>query len=201
MINCYLDCETTGINPYLHEVIEAYFSFFENDKPIFNHHFKSQVDNWSYEAEQIHKINYQTMLTYKQKKDAWNDLIKIMPKKFSISIYVNPNTQLGNVLFDKAIIQNELMLHLDQYHISKIPFKPESINNVYDKAKKAFKLGLFAPHKKENRFSFSQENVYRGLFNEDYNAHNCVDDVNALIRIDKKLDKLLNSDNSILTLV
>jgi hypothetical protein len=203
MINIFLDCETTGINPMCDEVIEMYCACYKGNLKVDEYYFKSQVNNWSYEAEEIHKINYHKMLTYPSKKDAWNSFLKWLPTEFNISIYVNPNTQLGNVLFDKAIVQNEVMLHLDEYHYCNIPFKPANVFNVYEKAKKAFKLGLFAPRKNKNRFSFSQENVYKGLFNDKYNAHNCVDDVNALIRIDNKLDDLMrkNVDNGILSLV
>jgi len=196
MINIFLDAETTGINPYCSEVIEACFKSYENGVFVDEHYFKSQVNNWSYEAELIHKINYHKMLTYQPKKKAWNSLINWLPSEFDITIYVNPNTQLGNVLFDKALIENEIMLHLDEYHTANIPFKPKNTFNVYDKAKKAFKLGLFTPNKKENRFSFTQENVYYGLFDKKYNAHNCVDDVDALIRINDELDKLLNQGSN-----
>ena len=193
MINIYLDCETTGINPYYNEVIEAYF--YIDDET--NYHLKVKPDNWSYEAEQIHKISYAQSSTYPDKKTAYRELLKWLPKDFRFLTWVNKNTELGHLNFDVAILWNELnLLGMPNYHLENV-YKMKPPISILDIAKKTANDGLFQPLKgKSGRVSYSQANVYKALFNESYNAHDAKEDVLALVRIHKELLRLSNENKS-----
>jgi DNA polymerase III epsilon subunit-like protein len=184
-----LDCETTGINPYYNEVIEAYF--YIDDKT--NYHLKVKPDNWSYEAEQIHKISYAQASTYPDKKTAYRELLKWLPKDFRFLTWVNRHTELGTINYDYAIIWNELnLLGMPNYHLENV-YKMKPPISILDLARKAANDGLFTPVKgSSGRVSYSQENTYKALFNESYDAHDAKEDVLALVRIHKELVRLSN---------
>lgn len=194
----FLDCETTGVNPLTSEIIEAYFALQDYKGDIIDsYHYKAKVNKWCDQAAEIHKIPYSTMISYPDKEKAIDDLLAWLPNEFDITIYVNPNTELGKVYFDKAILENEVMLTKDIMFSGSMPFKIHKIYNVYELAKEAWKKNAFTPIKSDKgRASFSQENVYKALFNETYKAHNCVDDVNALIRIYQKLENVSSKSKS-----
>lgn len=196
MINIYLDCETTGINPMYHEIIEAYFYINED----INYHLKARPDNWCEQAEQIHKISYAQASTYSDKKTAYRELLKWLPKDFRFITYVNKNTELGHINFDVAILVNELnILGTPNYYLENT-YKMKPAISVLDIARKCANNGLFQPLKgASGRVSYSQSNVYKALFNDNYNAHNCVDDVKALVRIHKELVRLSNETRDLFT--
>ena len=75
MYDVYVDFETTGLNCYMHEIIEGYFSVHDNGKEITNYHLKSQVDVWNHDAEIIHQIPYVRTLTYPDKRTAFRDFL------------------------------------------------------------------------------------------------------------------------------
>jgi DNA polymerase III epsilon subunit-like protein len=195
MIDIALDCETTGINPYYSEVIEAYFYIDDNNA----FHLKARPDNWCYEAEQIHKISYAQASTYPDKKTAYRELLQWLPKDFRFISYVNKNTELGTINFDVACIWNELnLLGMPQYHLENV-YKMKPPISILDLARKAANNGLYQPLKgKSGRVSYSQENTYKALFNEKYNAHDAKEDVLALVRIHKELVRLNNENQSLL---
>jgi len=186
----FCDVETTGINPMSDEVITGYFALYDdNDKLLDEYELKSQVNTWSIEAEAIHKIREIDMKGFPKKGEAWNRFLAWIPRlNFTLFCYANPNTQLGTITFDKAIIQNEIMLHLEEYKLERIPFTP-AVSNVYNLVRSSEKNGKFTAwiNPETNRKSFSQPNVYKALFNETYNAHNEKDDVMAMKRIYDRL--------------
>lgn len=193
---CYLDCETTGINPYYSEVIEAYFEIHIDGQHVDDYYLKVKPDTWSYEAEEIHKIPQMQANLYPDKKEAYRDLLTWLSKHkgFRFVSYANKNTELGHLNFDVAILTNELnLLGTPNYYLeNKLNMKPN--RSVHTKAKEAYNKNLFTPIKNNGRISFKQELVYKALFNESYNAHSCLDDVKALIRIDKELERLKNEN-------
>ena len=195
MINIFCDAETTGLNCYCDEIIEMYFHI-NND---INYHYKARPLEWSYEAEQIHGITYGEANLYPDKSIAIKNLINWFSNigSFRLITYANKNTELGIINFDVACLWNEInLLGYPQYFLENKLGMKEPLS-VHDTAKYCAKNGYFTPIRgKSGRQSFSQENVYLSLFDEKYNAHNCVDDTKALVKIYNKLLKLNNESNS-----
>jgi hypothetical protein len=205
MINVYLDCETTGLNPYCSEVIEAFFYIDESN----SFHLKCKPLEWSDEAAIIHKIPYSVAMSYPEKKDAFRGLLNWLPKDFRFLSWVNKNTMLGHINFDLAIIVNELnLLGCKNYYLEN-EYNMKPAISVLDLAKKAAFNRLFTPifgkdayrlgitdrieSKTSNRQSFSQGSVYYALFGElPPNAHDAKDDVLNLVKIRTELLRLSN---------
>ena len=191
MFDIFFDCESNGLNPYTSEVIEGFFIQYEGEKIIDTYHLKSQVNEWSYEAEEIHKITYSKMKTYPKKHEAFRRLLAWLPRDFRFITYVNKNTVLGTINFDVAILLNELDLLGYGFYYLKNNFQMKDPISVHPLAKEVLKGRI----KK-----FSQSNVYQHLFNETYDAHDAKADTHALARIYFKLIELSHEDNDILRL-
>ena len=185
-MKCFFDCETTSKEIYQAEIIEAYF-LLENGE---SYHFKSQVDKWSYEAEAIHKIPEQTMLTYPSKKQAYRDLLKWIGQ-FNITeliCFANPNTMYGFMHYDVAIIKVQLD-ELAGTHTLFHKYFCSTVTSVHTMARIAAQKRIFTPIRKKSETgkliqSLTQENVYLALFGEKFdNAHNCISDTNAMVKI------------------
>ena len=182
----YFDLETTGINPYTNEIITGYFEHLIDGEFVDSFLLQSQVNQWCSDAEKIHGISCDEMNQYQKKGDALDSLVEFLSgvSPFDACLFANPNTPLGFMYFDVATLQMELMNHLGVDRLEWQPFKPQNIINVYQLAKDGAKRGYFTPIKSsKGRVSYSQENIYAAIFNEKYNAHNCVDDVKAMQRI------------------
>lgn len=193
MIDIYLDTETTGIDPYNSEIIEAYFELYQEGVKVDSYYLKTQVDNWSQEAAEIHGIKENDMISYPKKLQAYTKLLTWLPTNFRFITYANKKTFYGCINFDVALLMNELDLLGYSTHYMHANYKIQNALSVHDLVKDMKKkIGI--------KGSLSQSNVYDHLFNEAYNAHNAQDDVHALVRIHKKLIELSNDDNSILTL-
>ena len=189
----YFDCETTGISVYNSEIITAYF--LREDGEFYN--FKSQVNNWSHDAEEIHKIPEYEMHTYPCKQYAYENLAKWLCANIEFVVYANPNTKDGFMYFDTALLKMELMNVFNIDHEASLPIKFSTFS-VHTLAKECAKLGLFSPIKKENnRDSFRQTDVYFALFGEKYNAHDAEADVIAMKRIYDTLLELKLENKSI----
>jgi len=200
MINVYLDCETTGINPYCSEIIEAFF--YINEENSF--HLKCKPDTWSLEAEKVHKIPEYKAMTYPSKKDAFRELLKWLPKDFRFVTYANMNTELGRINFDVGILVNELnLVGCPNYYLENTYNMKPSIS-VHSLAALASRKRLFSPIRKRSETgkmiqSLSQENVYKALFGVKYeNSHNAESDVMAMIKIYNELTMLITSENMLI---
>ena len=193
IIKIAFDIETTGINPYMCEIITAYFVNLETGE---TYDFNSQVLNWSEEAEEIHGISKQEMHKFDEKAYAWEKLLDWLPKKFEAVIYANPQTELGYLHFDVAALKMGIMDHLGINHECKLPCKITSYS-IHTLAKQCAQLNLFRPIRdtNTNRQQFSQEKVYAALFNKGYDAHNAKADVHAMLQIYQELNKLLENKN------
>ena len=189
MIDIFYDSETTGINPYCSEIIEAYFKIDENN----DYYLKAKVDKWSIEAEEIHKIPEFKAMQYHDKKTAYRNFLNWLPESFRFITYANMNTELGFINFDVAILENELNLLGCPNYFLKNKYKMKQNISVHTMAKEAVKNGLFKPVKRKSKTgrmipSYKQEDVYYALFGERYNnAHDAKVDVIALERIYKYL--------------
>jgi hypothetical protein len=187
----FFDVESTGIDVYSSEIITGYFLCEDGS----DYNFQSQVNNWSYEAELVHKITYDEHLAYPAKSAAFDRLLdwlySLGADTFELVIYTNPNTMQGHINFDRAILEMELMnyLNLNSYH--SLPFKFKSFS-VYTLAKECAKLGYFTPIRgASGRESFTQVNVYKALFDGlEYDAHCAFDDVISMKKIYDKLTYL-----------
>jgi len=176
----YFDCETTSTDIFKAEIIEGFFL----DNLGNEYHMKSQVDNWSDEAQKIHKIPQALMQSYPEKHKAhvkaYNWLEKYQ-EDYTWVCYSNPKTIYGHINYDRGVLINSF-LEMD------IDFKIDKIISCYEIAVEAAKRGLYSPIKgKKGRVSYSQENVYKALFNDTYDAHNAKEDVLAMKRIFEKL--------------
>ena len=192
------DVETTGTNVYCSEVITGYFELYDEKFNFLDcYDLRSQVLSWSEEAEEIHGISEMEMLSYPTKAEAWGKFNSWIPKSFSFMCFANPNTELGNVIFDKAVIQNELQLFSGEYYLWKNPFMPKEVINVYSMAREAEAKGLFKALMGKKRKSFRQTDIYRALFGGEYKAHVAQDDVRAMVKIYHELKRLLEQEDRI----
>jgi len=200
LINIFYDAETTGINPYCSEIIEAFF-YISKDNFF---HLKCRPDDWSYEAEEIHKIPEHVAMCYPEKKEAFRDLLKWLPNNFRFVTYANKNTELGHINFDVAILVNELsLLGCRNYHLENVyNMKPNL--SVHTLAAECARKRLFTPIKKRSKTgkmiqSLTQENVYKALFGVNYDgAHDARKDVMALIDIHNKLTMLISGETMLI---
>jgi DNA polymerase III alpha subunit (gram-positive type) len=191
MLKIYFDCETTGLNPYADEIITAYFEVHKNGIVVDSYNFKSQTNNWSDEAQEIHKITYEQMRSHPPKKEAFRNLLGWMPNNFSFVTFVNKNTMFGTLNFDVVILENELNLLGCERDFLTRKHNAKNHVTIHTLARECAKQNLFQPIMSDkNRPSFSQENVYMALFGEKYNSHNAKEDVKALVRIHKRLIQL-----------
>ena len=208
MIQIFADFEATDKNPYTGEIIAGYFESVGGK----SYEFFSQVKKWNDEAEKIHKITEFEAMMYLDKKTAYNNLLKWLPKEFELICYANYNSQLGYMLYDVVILQLNLMDHLNLNRMEYLPIKIKG-KSVHSMAKEAhrrglidlisngaaFDLGVLTDAKKyqgSNRVSYRQITVHYSLFGEFYDAHDAKADVKAMIRIYKLLDDLLITGKS-----
>lgn len=194
----FMDLETTSTDIFQAEIIEGFFL----DNLGKEYHMKSQVNTWNDESQKVHKISQAQMQSYPEKLKAHQDCYEFIKnyKDHLWICYANPKTKYGHIYYDKGVLINSL-LECD------IDFKIDNILSVYDLVKEAYNLGLFEPIKgNKGRKSFSQENVYRAMFAEEYDAHNAREDVLAMKRIYDKITHALTynypiTDRSKLTLI
>lgn len=193
MLDIYLDTETTGTDVYNSEIIEAYFEVYDNGEKIDHYYLRSSVLKWSNEAQEIHGISEKQAMSYDNKSQAYFKLLRWLPSNFKFITYANKNYFGETINFDVAILMNELDLQGYSSFYFNANYKPGKHISVHDLAKKLKnRIGIVG--------NLSQENVYKHLFGGEYNAHNAVDDVQALVKIHKKLLELDHDDQSILTL-
>lgn len=192
-LDIYLDTETTGIDVYNDEIIQAYFEVYNQGELVDTYELLSSVRKWSFEAEAVHGISQRKAMSYPSKNRAYFSFLRWLPTNFRFITYANKNTIHGCINFDVAMLQNELDLQgYSMYYLQhNYLMKPAlSVHDIVKRLKK--KIGI--------KGSLSQENVYKHLFDDEYNAHNAVDDVKALVRIHRRLIELEHEDQSILTL-
>ena len=191
----YFDCETTGLNPYCSELITAFF-YIDDDNTF---ELKARPLDWSYEAQQIHKISLEDAMNFPEKKHSYRELLKWLPKNFRFITFVNKNTELGIINFDVALLVNELnLLGTPNYWLENTLGMKQPIS-VHTIARQLGSKGNFRPYvnPETNRASYSQVNVYKALFGETYNAHDAKEDVMALVRIHKELLRLKDENKTI----
>jgi len=192
MNKLFFDLESNSLNPYAAEIITGSFKLVDDDlNMIDSYYFESQISKWCEESAVIHKISKSEMLTYPDKRKALDGLCSWLSKlgKYEAVVFANPNNELGRIHYDCALIQMELMNHLHVDRLEMQPFKPQNIVSVHTMAKECEKAGLFEAYRKPetNRKSFTQVNVFKALFDDVYDAHDAVADVNAMGMIYKEL--------------
>lgn len=200
MFTIYCDFETTGLNPYMSEIIEGYFEVYLNDKMIDFYEFKSQVDIWSDDAAAIHKIDYVKTLSYPIKTTAFRNLLEWLSnyKEFTFITYTNKNTEFGHLNYDVAILENELMLLGCPPYYLKNKYRMMQNYSVHSLARQCVNSKLFMPIRGESgRASLTQENVYKALFSDIYDSHNAKEDVKALVRIHRELVRLQDENQNL----
>jgi hypothetical protein len=194
-MKCFFDIESTALSVYEAEIIEAYFLLDNGDE----YFFKSRVDNWSYEAEEIHKIKEATMLSYPSKKQAYRDLLTWI-SGYDIDEFVcfaNPNTMHGFIHYDMGVIKVQLD-ELAGTHTAFYKYFNDNVTSVHTMARKAAQKRYFTPIKRKSETgryvqSLTQENIYLALYGEKYeNAHSAKVDVKAMVRIYYTLIQLEN---------
>lgn len=190
------DLETNSRDAFEAEIIDGAFAITDADFNIIDtYRMLSQVDNWSDEAEQIHKIKYKDMLLYPSKYKAYEDLFKWLSnhKPYTVCCYSNPNS-FGNYFhYDLAVIKMQMNI-LFNSHVLYYMYFSDKPYSPYLEIKKLVKNKnlTIAPH--ETLTQYSLENVYLNLFDEKYNAHKSVDDVVALLKVCKYLNTIDSND-------
>lgn len=201
-MKCFFDIETNSKEIYEAEIIEAYF-LLESGEEYF---FQSQIDNWSFEAQEIHKIEQKTMLCYPPKKDAFRSLLKWI-SQFNITEFIcfaNPNTMQGFMHFDLAVIKVQLD-QLSSNHTLFYKYFNDNVTSVHTMARTAARDRLFTPVKKLSPTGkivqqLNQSAVYFALFNKYFdNAHSAKDDTLAMIEIYNELLRLQNETRDFFT--
>ena len=196
-MKCSFDIETNSKDVYEAEIIEAYF-LLDNGE---DYHFKSKVDNWSIQAENIHHIKESTMLAYPDKKQAYRDLLEWIGQ-FDIEEFIcfaNPNTMHGFMHFDIAVIKMQLF-NLAGTHTLFYKYFNDNVLSVHTMAREAARDGLFTPIKRKSETgrmvqSLTQENVFKALFGKSYsNAHTAYIDVKSMLQILRELVQLRNEN-------
>jgi hypothetical protein len=197
---CYLDIETNSREIYEAEIIEAFF-LLENGA---EYHFKSQIDNWSFEAQGIHKIEQQTMLSYPSKKEAYRSLL-IWIGQFDITEFIcfaNPNTVNGFMHYDLAVIKVQLE-QIAETHTLFYKYFNDNVTSVHTLARAAAREHLFIPIRKRSETGkmvqqLNQSDTYYALFNKRFdNAHSAKSDTMAMIEIYKELLRLKNANRDL----
>lgn len=191
----WFDIESNSKSAYSAEPIEMYFLREDG----VSYHFKSKIDKWSYEAEEIHGISKAEMLMHPDKKDAFGALISWLPDTFELICFANPQTELGFLLYDVVVFKYSIMNHLNLARDIHLPFEITS-SSVHSLAKQCAKECLFDPYRKPetNRVSFTQDNVYLALFGQmPFGSHRAKSDVENMKRIYSRLIELKESGKSI----
>ena len=106
----YLDIESTNLNVYLAEIIEANFQEYTDGVKTREYDYRARVDFWSDSAEQIHKIKEYETIGYDAKREALDKLVAWLPDEFTFLTFCNKNTELGVINYDVACLENELNL-------------------------------------------------------------------------------------------
>jgi len=198
-MKCLFDIETNSKCIYDAEIIEAYFLLEDGS----DYHFKSRVDNWSIEAEMIHKIPYSIASTYPDKKQAYRDLLTWVKSKNITDwiCFANTNTEYGFMHFDMAVIKVQLD-QISENHTLFYKYFSDNITSVHTLARQAARENLFQPLKKKSSTGkmiqqLNQMSVYQALFNKKFeNDHNCVNDTNAMVKIYNRLIQLFDENKS-----
>ena len=188
---CTFDIESTGVEAMCCEMITAYFHCTEFE----NYDFKSQVSNWSYEAQEIHKITEMEMLTYAPKSAAIGALyvyLDSLPKDTLYVCYCNTN-QMGEFFhYDKAVI-------VMAFEFAGYKFDMSNIVSAHSMAKEAYKRNLFKPQKRlsatgKTMNDFTQSGVFEALFNYKPDVvHEAKSDVLHLCKIYNELEDILRT--------
>lgn len=200
-----LDCETNSKNPFDAEIIEAYFYVCDKNFTVIDNYFmQSKVDNWSESAAEVHGIEYSTMMQYPDKLTAYNNLFNWLDKHKNLTpvIYSNPRTFIEEIKmacymhYDLAVIKMQMNIlygnHTKYYkYFNDEPYSP------YLEIKKLYKDNVINIAKHKKLAQFSMENVYYNLFNEKYDAHNCINDVIAMLRICKEIARIKYANQSL----
>jgi len=188
---CLFDIESTGVEALSCEIITAYFKCTEFD----DYDYKSQVERWSYEAEEVHKISEIEMMSYPPKMVALTALhqyLSSLPKDTLFVCFANTN-QMGEYYhFDKAAIEN-------QFRLNGFKFDMSNILSAHTMAKEAHKRGLFKPNKRISKKGklmndFSQSGVFEALFGYKPDVvHEAKSDVLHLCKIYNELEEVLRT--------
>lgn len=187
----FYDFETNDTDVFKAEILTGYFL----DSYGNEYNMKSQVYVWSDDAEKIHGISYGKMKTFPRKFTAHLDLydwLEPYENTHTFISYSNPNTIYGTISYDRGVLINSMLEVLGQdykvdYHIS-----------VYALVREAKKRGLFTPIRGDKgRASYSQPNVYKAIFNKEYDAHNAKADVLAMKEIYDKVTYALTHNTPI----
>ena len=191
------DLETNSKDVYDAEIIDGAFCVTDSQFNIINtHRMLSQVDKWSNESEQVHGIRYADTLAYPTKQEAYNELFKFLSKHkpYRVCCYSNPNNFSSYFHFDTAVIKMQMNILYGNHTLYYMYFS-DKIYSPYLEIKELHKNKVLtiAPH--STLTQFSMENVYLNMFNQRYNAHKSVDDVDALLRICKEINKLKANGN------
>jgi DNA polymerase III epsilon subunit-like protein len=196
MIKIVADFEANSKNALHAEILSGYFINLDTGE---TYDFRSQINNWSDEAEEIHGITENEMYTYPAKDYAFDQLLKWLPNEFEMIVYANANSEIGYQLYDVTLLRMNLLDHLNLDRIEHLPVNIHGYS-VHTLAKQLDKAELISVNRNPttNRKSFTQLNVFMSLFcGEVYDAHNAEADTTALCRLYKKLVDIKESGKSV----
>lgn len=190
----FYDIESTSKDAAIAEVIEAYFELVDSKKTIIDtYHFKSRVNKWSDEAAEVHGITYYEMSQYPKKEKAYDDLFEWLDQykgTYTPVLFANTNNYGEHYAYDNAVFKMQI-LELFGSHTLFYEYFSDDYENVWEMAHDAHRKNIFIVHKSKTLTQFSQENVYKNLFNGSYKAHRASDDVKAMTKIYYELQQRL----------
>ena len=163
----FFDFETTSLNPHEAEIIEGYFEK-ENGESL---HIKAKPEIWSDDAALIHRISKELADTYPPIQSELRRLCQWLPKEFSFVCFANVNTPFGCLHYDLACLRMAFY-RIDHYFWFEMNYSYDVIS-VHTIAKQILRGQLI---------NYSQKKI-ADHFGIEYDAHNCVSDVKAMIKI------------------
>lgn len=113
----FADIETTGIDPYLDEIITAYFVITDCDLNIRNKYgIKIKPTKWSEDAERINGISKETASNFGSIQDGIREIEQKTPRddKNVFICHANTSSNRGFVTFDYAFLKY-LFFSQDKY--------------------------------------------------------------------------------------
>lgn len=193
---CFYDFETTSINPFLAEILTAYF-YITDDEGNFISDLEVKMrpelirSDWL-QAQAVHGITKDEALAFPPKQEGLDAIFNFLPSCV-LCCYSNPNAKLGHYQFDYACLKMQAFsLSYEKYQWFITKWRADNCIDVHQMAKQAYKNKHIAVKKnKKNRPIFSLDSV-ASAFNFKFVHHDAREDTLVLKDIFFKLKEFVD---------